>query len=58
LIGTEAREFLMFYDLAENDHWPVGHGIINETAAFFDAWRWMRNEEYWWRERARKEEDR
>lgn len=45
----DTLEFLMFHDLAEKNNWPVGGGLLDQTVAFFEGWRWMRNEEFEWK---------
>ncbi len=40
----------MYYDLAERGIWPEAGGLNIQTAAFFDAWRWFRDESVQWYE--------
>ncbi len=53
-LTSETLNFIMFYDMAEKGKWPNGQGLLQETAAFFEAWRWFRSEEAQWQEEMAK----
>jgi hypothetical protein len=56
LLQPGTSEFLMLYDFTQKGGpWPVAGGVLDQSAAFVDAVRFMRGEEARWRAKREKE---